>query len=48
MELFGLALMLAAVLSIILLAFRKVDRKKSIPFIPFMFAGYLILVLSKT
>jgi leader peptidase (prepilin peptidase)/N-methyltransferase len=46
MELFGIALSLAAVLSIILLMLHIVDRKKSIPFIPFLFAGYLILFVS--
>jgi len=46
MELFCLALMLAAGLSIILLALRKADRKKSIPFIPFMLAGYLIMIFT--
>lgn len=46
LELFGVALFLAAVLSIILMILRVVDRKKSIPFIPFLFAGYLIIVLA--
>jgi len=46
MELFGIALSLAAVLSIVLLILRLVDRKKSIPFIPFLFVGYLILFVS--
>ena len=46
LELFGVALLLAAVLSIILMIFRVIDRKKSIPFIPFLFAGYLIIVLA--
>ena len=46
LELFGVALFLAAVLSIILIIFRVVDRKKSIPFIPFLFAGYLIIVIA--
>lgn len=45
MELFCLALTLAAGLSIILLALRKANRKMSIPFIPFMFTGYLIMIL---
>jgi leader peptidase (prepilin peptidase)/N-methyltransferase len=44
LELFGIALFLAAVISIFLLLSRIVDRKKSIPFIPFLFAGYLIIV----
>ncbi len=46
LELFGMALFLAAVLSIFLLILRRVDRKKSIPFIPFLFAGYLIIVFA--
>lgn len=46
LELFGVALFLAAVLSIILMILRVVDRKKSIPFIPFLFAGYLIIIFS--
>jgi leader peptidase (prepilin peptidase)/N-methyltransferase len=46
LELFGVALFLAAVLSIILMILRVVDRKKSIPFIPFLFAGYLIIVFA--
>ncbi len=46
LELFGIALFLAAVLSIFLLIFRIVDRKKSIPFIPFLFTGYLIIVFA--
>lgn len=43
MELFGIALCLAAALSILLMILRLLDHKKSIPFIPFLFAGYLIL-----
>jgi leader peptidase (prepilin peptidase)/N-methyltransferase len=46
LELFGIALFLAAVLSIILLMCRLVDRKKRIPFVPFLFAGYLILFIA--
>jgi leader peptidase (prepilin peptidase)/N-methyltransferase len=46
LELFGVALFLAAVLSIILMILRVVDRKTSIPFIPFLFAGYLIIVFA--
>ncbi len=47
MELFAIALFLAAVTSIILLSFRIVDRKKSIPFVPFLFIGYLIIFLER-
>lgn len=46
MELFCLALMLAAGLSIILMIFRKADRRMSIPFVPFMLAGYLIILFT--
>lgn len=45
LELFGIALFLAAVISIILLIFRLADRKKSIPFVPFLFAAYLFLTV---
>ena len=43
-ELFGIALSLAAAVSAILLLLRIADRKKSIPFIPFLLAGYVILL----
>ncbi len=46
LELFGIALFLAAILSIFLLLLRIVDRKQSIPFIPFLFAGYIIIVIA--
>jgi leader peptidase (prepilin peptidase)/N-methyltransferase len=46
LELFGLALFLAAILSIFLLFMKRVDRKQSIPFIPFLFIGYLILLVA--
>ncbi len=46
LELFGLALFLAAILSILLLILRRVNRKQSIPFVPFLFAGYLILFMA--
>lgn len=47
LELFALALSMAAVLSIILLIFRLADRKKSIPFVPFLFLGYVFLMVVK-
>lgn len=47
MELFCLALMMAAGFSIMLLVLRKANVKKSIPFIPFMLAGYLILIFAE-
>lgn len=43
-ELFAISLFLAAVISILLLIFRLADRKKSIPFVPFMLVAYLFLV----
>ncbi len=46
LELFGAALFLAAAVSIILLIFRLADRRRSIPFVPFLFAGYLILIIT--
>lgn len=46
MELFATALFAAALVSIVLLAFRLADRKKSIPFIPFLFLAYLIRMIS--
>lgn len=41
LELFALALLLAAIVSILLLTFRVADRKKCIPFIPFLFFSFL-------
>lgn len=46
-ELFGLALLLAAVVSIFLLVFQLANRKKSIPFVPFLFLGYLVIMVSE-
>ena len=46
MELFAIALFAAAIVSIFLLAFRLADRKKSIPFIPFLFLAYLVHLIS--
>ncbi len=45
LELFAIALMIAAIVSIILLIARLADRKKSIPFVPFLLIGYIILML---
>jgi len=44
LELFGIALFLAAIVSILLLMLRLADRKKAIPFVPFLLLAYLILV----
>ncbi len=46
LELFAAALFLAAIISIVLLSVRLADRKKSIPFVPFLFAGYLFLLFA--
>lgn len=46
LELFGIALFIAAIISIILLALQFVDRKKSIPFIPFLLAGYVLMLVA--
>lgn len=45
MELLAIALFVASVLSIVLLALRLVNRKHSIPFVPFLFVAYLIIVV---
>jgi leader peptidase (prepilin peptidase)/N-methyltransferase len=46
LELFAIALLLASVVSIFLLIFRMADRKKSIPFIPFLLVGYVFLMIA--
>jgi leader peptidase (prepilin peptidase) / N-methyltransferase len=46
LELFALALLLAALVSIALIIFRIADRKKSIPFVPFLLLGYIVTILS--
>jgi leader peptidase (prepilin peptidase)/N-methyltransferase len=46
LELFGFALFFAAIVSIFLLVFRLADRKKSIPFIPFLFVGFAFLLFA--
>lgn len=45
LELFALALLIAAIVSVFLLAFRLANRKKSIPFIPFLFFSFLGLLM---
>lgn len=42
LELFLIALLLSAIFSIILLATKRVDRKKAIPFVPFIFIAFVI------
>jgi leader peptidase (prepilin peptidase)/N-methyltransferase len=46
LELFAIALFLAAILSIILLVSRLADRKKSIPFVPFLLISFIILIIA--
>ncbi len=48
LELFAVALFLAAVISVALLIFRLADRKKSIPFVPFLLLGYVFLIIANT
>ncbi len=48
LELFALGLFFAAILSILLLILRVIQRKSSIPFIPFLMIGYLILLAAPT
>jgi Type IV leader peptidase family. len=47
LELFAIALFMASVFSIILLALRLANRKNSIPFVPFLFVGYLFVFFTK-
>jgi leader peptidase (prepilin peptidase)/N-methyltransferase len=44
LELFAIALSLAAFLSVILLITRHADRKKAIPFVPFLLFAYVFLI----
>lgn len=45
LELFAIALFLAAIVSILLLILRLANRKKSIPFVPFLLVSYLFLIV---
>lgn len=45
MELFALGLAIASVFSIGLIIFRRVNRKKCIPFMPFLFLSYIFLTI---
>ncbi len=45
LELFAIALFMAAIVSMLLLILRLADRKKSIPFVPFLFTGYAFLMI---
>ncbi len=46
LELFAIALLLASIISIVLLVTRLADRKKSIPFVPFMMVSYVFLLFA--
>lgn len=45
LELLSLSLFLASIISIILLVLKLVDRKKSIPFVPFICLGYIGIIM---
>lgn len=45
MEMFALSLLAAALVSIVLIIFRRADRKKRIPFLPFLMFGYVIQII---
>lgn len=44
LELFAIALLMAAGVSIVLLVLGKTNRKKSIPFVPFLMISYVIMI----
>ncbi len=46
LELFALSMFAAAVVSIILLIARLANRKTSIPFVPFLFLGYILQTIN--
>ena len=45
LAIFGMALVLSAILSIILLICRKAGRKTELPFLPSLFGGYVLYYL---
>lgn len=45
LELFAYALFIAAIVSIVLLSLRKVDKKYSLPFVPFLMLSYLVILV---
>lgn len=47
LELFAYALFLAAIVSIVLLVLRLVNRKHSIPFVPFLFLSYIGIIVAR-
>ena len=46
LEMFFLALFLAAICGIVLLALRKAGRKTELPFVPFLLTAYIIIIVS--
>lgn len=46
LELFAIALLLASIISIVLLIIRLADRKKCIPFVPFLLVSYMFLIFA--
>ena len=42
---FGMALVLSAILSIVLLVFKRAGRKTEVPFLPSLFGGFLLCYL---
>lgn len=46
LEMFLYSLCIAAIISIILLIFKKVKKKDSLPFVPFILAGYILIVIT--
>lgn len=47
LELFAIALLMASIISIGLLVFRMADRKKSIPFVPFLLVSFIFLLFAE-
>ena len=41
----GMALLLAAVLAMLLMVFRRAGRKTELPFLPCLFGGYLLCIM---
>lgn len=46
LELFAISLFMAAIVSIGLLILQLADRKKSIPFVPFLLLGHIVLIIT--
>ena len=45
---FGFSLLMTALCAVILMVFRKVGRKSSLPFVPFVLAAYCLIALTGT